>query len=424
VSGATHTLRAAAWSQFEALGWPSKRHEAWKHADARPLRGFGTDAAPAPDAAVVSAALDAAGPARADTAGRIVLVGGHVIALPEALPEGVRVTSLADAAPELTAHLAAVATADDCALTALNTARHADVLVVHVARGAAIEAPLDLVHVATPAAGAAHPRVLVVAERTAEITLVERWLGLSTSDPSWTNAVTEVVVGASATVRHIRLVEEQDAALHTGAVAARVDRDGHFASHVVSLSGRLGRTEVHAELAAPGASCQLDGLYLAAGSSTLDHYSRIVHAAPHTSSDEVYKGVVDGEATGGFFGRVLIAEGACKSETHQLNHNLLLSRSAAVQTRPQLEIDNDDVVATHGATVGQLDDTAIFYLRARGIDEASARGMLTWAFAEEMVRRLPDADLRPALGRVLTERLAGAASMVALQAITDSVDET
>ena len=415
------TLRAAARRRFEALGWPSRRLEAWKNVNPRSLRGFGDGTAPAPSADLVTRARVAAGEARPTACGRVLIVNAHVVDLPNRsdLPRGLRVMTLAQAAAELDLApvLGQLAPTEDAGLLALNQSLLPDAVVVHVARGAAIEQPLDLVHVTTPDGGAipAHPRVLVIAEATSELTVVQRWLGEG-AEPTLTNAVTELAVGPDATVRHVEVVAAPDAALHIGFTAARVSRGGRFESYVISLSGLLGRSEVHAELSGPGASSSFDGLYLAHGESTLDHYTRVVHAAPHTSSDEVYKGVIDDSATGGFFGRVLISEGARGSETHQLNNNLLLSRDAQAKTRPQLEIDNDDVAATHGATVGQLDEMALFYLQARGIPAETARALLTWAFASEMLRRLPDADLEASLSGVLTARLATAATAAVLAA--------
>ncbi len=401
-------LRADGRRRFEALGWPSRRLEGWKNVNPRALRGFGDGTAPAPTAELLASARAAAGDARPKTCGRVLAVNGHVIDLPTELPEGLRVMSLSQAAAalDLTPALGQLAPAEDAGLLGLNTSLLPDAVVVHVARGAAIELPLDLVHVTTPHGGAtpAHPRVLVISEATSELTIVQRWLGEG-AETTLTNAVTELAVGPDATLRHVEVVEAAADALHVGFTAARVERGGRFESHVMSLTGKLGRSEVHAELVGPGASCSLDGLYLAGGESTLDHYTRVVHAAPHTSSDEVYKGVVDDQATGGFFGRVLILEGANGSETHQLNNNLLLSPGAQALTRPQLEIDNDDVAATHGATVGQLDEMALFYLQARGIPAAQARAILTTAFADAMLRRLPDDDLAERLNGVLTQRL-------------------
>jgi Fe-S cluster assembly protein SufD len=225
-------------------------------------------------------------------------------------------------------------------------------------------------------------------------------------DPSWINSVTEVAIGPNASVCHVQVLRGGPSACRTGNVTARVDRDGRFHSHVVSLGGQIGRSEVQVRLAGQGASCDLNGLYVASGGSVLDNYTEVEHLAPHTSSDEVYRGVMSDRSVGGFVGRVLIHEGAIKSETHQLNNNLLLSPGAVVHTRPQLEIDNDDVAATHGSTVGQLDQAALFYLRSRGLRLEQAKALMTWAFVKAQIDRLPIAALRVLCTEEVAERLA------------------
>jgi len=261
------------------------------------------------------------------------------------------------------------------------------------------------VHVAVPGSGGSHARVLIDARQSQEVSVVEHFVDVG-GDPSWSNSVTEVEVGPNAQVCHVQVLRGSARASRTGNLTARVDRDGRFQSHVVSLGGQIGRSEIHVQLSGQGASCDLQGLYVPSGESVLDNYTEIEHLAPHTSSDEVYRGVMSDKGVGGFVGRVLIHEGAIKSETHQLNNNLLLSPGAVVHTRPQLEIDNDDVVATHGSTVGQLDDAALFYLRSRGLRDDQARALMTWGFVKAQIDRLPTEGLRELCAQEVAQRLA------------------
>ncbi|MGM0574792.1 MAG: Fe-S cluster assembly protein SufD [Myxococcota bacterium] len=422
-------LRYEGRDRFATLGWPNRKVEAWRYVKVRPLKAFEDAVAGRPDDATLERAAEATAGFTEGKAARVITVNGFFapsLSSMDGLPEGVQVLDLAQAVERLPervrAGLGTVAPKDEDGVVALNTSVLSDAVVLHVPRGVVVEDPVVIVHATVPSdeGVAAHPRVLVMADDASQITVVERFVGAEGA-PSFTDAVTELIVGPDATVRHVKLVEDRDEAWHAGDVAARVRRGGRFDSHVLSLSGGLGRTSVHAILAEEGASCQLDGLYLASEKRHLDHYTYIEHAAPHTDSEELYKGVIADESTGTFFGRILIDEGAVKSRTAQLNNNLLLSRKAHVHTRPQLEIDNDDVKAAHGSTVGQLDADALFYLETRGIDPESARGILTWAFAEEMITRLPVEGLKRKLGRVLAERLATDASPITMHAIEEEL---
>lgn len=375
--------QASGAEAFATLGWPTRALEAWKTTPIKPIIGFGDDDLPAPSSAVMEAAAEAVSALGDPTGPRLVLVGGQ---LAEALSSpGALDTSWTGTE----AHLGAIASHAKAPLVALSTRALDRAIVVRASQvdGAAVE----IVHVGVP--GGAQTRVLVVAETSREITVIEQFLDIG-GDPSWINNVTEVAVGPNAGVQHVQVVSGGPAATRTGNLTAHVDRDGRFHSHVVAFGGQIGRSEVLVRLVGQGASCHLDGLYVASGESVLDHYTEVEHVATHTSSDEVYKGVISDRATGGFVGRVLIHEGAIKSETHQLNNNLLLSPGAVVHTRPQLEIDNDDVAATHGSSVGQLDHDAVFYLRTRGLDEDKARALMTWAFVKAQVDRLPTEELQ------------------------------
>lgn len=386
--------QAAGAEAFAALGWPTRALEAWKTTPIKPIISFGAEDLPTPSSATMEAAAEAVSSLGAPAGPRIVIVGGQIadgLSSPGALDISWTNTEQ---------HLGAIASHDEAPLVALSTRALDRTIVVRASQ--ADGAVVEIVHVGIP--GGAQTRILVVAETSQEVTVIERSLDIG-GDPSWINSVTEIAVGPNAGVQHVQVLSGGPAATRTCNLTAHVDRDGRFHSHVVALGGRIGRSEILVRLMGQGSSCHLDGLYVAAGESVLDHYTEIEHVASHTSSDEVYRGVISDKATGGFVGRVLIHEGAVKSETHQLNNNLLLSPEAVVHTRPQLEIDNDDVAATHGSTVGQLDQGAIFYLRSRGLDDGKARALMTWAFARAQIARLPTEALRTAVASAVATLL-------------------
>ncbi|HEV8324066.1 MAG TPA: Fe-S cluster assembly protein SufD [Myxococcota bacterium] len=286
----------------------------------------------------------------------------------------------------------------------LNAASFDEVVVVRVREGAIVEAPLALRVGAGAPGTAVHPRVLVLAGARSQLTLVETYTG-GGDDASLLNAATELQLAEGAVVKHVRVQEHGVGTFHLATLAARVARDATYDSHVVSLGGRLARLDLCVVLDGPGASCSLDGLYVGAGTQHLDHHTFVDHRTPHGTSVQKYKGIVTGAARTVFDGRVKVRRGAQKTSAHQENRNLLLSDEALAHTKPSLEIDADDVKCSHGATVGQLDEDALFYLRARGIDLALARAMLTEGFAREIFDRLPLEPLRARLAAQALERL-------------------
>ncbi|HZW74118.1 MAG TPA: Fe-S cluster assembly protein SufD, partial [Caldimonas sp.] len=250
-----------------------------------------------------------------------------------------------------------------------------------------------------------HPRTLIVAGEGSRVTVVEHYLG---EGIYWTNAVTEAVLGAGASLTHYRVQRDSPRAFHVGTVAVEQAADSRYGSRSISLGGALVRSDIGTRLDAPGAACTFDGLYLASGTQHVDHHTTIDHRQPRGTSRELYKGIMDGRATGVFNGKVFVRPHAQQSDAQQMNKNLLLSDDAQIETKPQLEIFADDVKCSHGATIGQLDDDAIFYLRARGIDAAAARQMLIFAFANELIEPVAVEPLRALLTRELGERLQGA----------------
>jgi Fe-S cluster assembly protein SufD len=298
--------------------------------------------------------------------------------------------------------LGSIATVGSGAFTALNSAFFTDGAFIRIAPDAVVAAPIHLVFISSDNEGAvSHPRNLIVAGRNSRATVIESYL--SAGDANYfTNAVTEVLLADGARLSHYKLQSESRRAFHVQTVQARQSRTSYFESFSFATGADLSRTNVYTVLAGDAAEVVMNGLYLADGTQHVDHQTFVEHVAPNCPSHELYKGVLDGRSHGVFNGKVYVHPEAQKTDGKQSNNNLLLSPHARVDTKPQLEIFADDVKCTHGATVGRLDETALFYLRSRGIGTATARKLLTYAFAADVLERLELTPLREALeARVL-----------------------
>jgi Fe-S cluster assembly protein SufD len=399
-------LRRAARARFEAAGFPTTRLEEWKQTSVsaiatgrfRPAEGgAGPPALPPPLGE---------GP-------RLVFVDGRLDAAASRrnrLPDGLRLAGLSEvlaAAPaELEGPLAARDPARAPAFRALNGALFEDGAFVSVARGVELAAPVELLFVATGAAGlAAHPRNLIVAGPASRLRIVETYLGLG-QDGYLTNVVTETLVGDGAAVDHCRIQLEGDGAFHVADVYSRQGCDSRYHAHAIQLGGRLSRHDVTAVLDGEGGWCRLDGLVLGRGEQHLDNHTVLDHAQPRCDSRELYKAILGGRSRTVFNGRIIVRPDAQRTDAKQSNPNLLLSDGALAHTRPQLEIHADDVKCTHGATIGRLDEEAIFYLRSRGVGRDEARRLLITAFAGEVLERIEPPALRAALEAAVEARLA------------------
>jgi len=397
-------LRHDAFARFEELGFPTAKLEAWRFTGIQPI--VSTPWAPAPAGAAPAGEPWGRGP-------RLVFVNGRLSReLSSAAPGGIRATSLADALashPALVeAHLARLAPYRQNAFAALNTASFEDAACVFVEPGAVVAEPLALVLVSSAGGELAvsHPRVLVVAGERSQASIVQVFEG---SGRYFTNCVTELDVAPGAVLEHTLLQREAEPACHVHFVAARVARSGRLVQNNVSLGSALARTDISAALDGEGAETALNGLFLGRGAQHLDNHTTIDHAKPHTSSRELYKGIMDGASRGVFHGTILVRPDAQKTDAIQTNKNLLLSREALVNSTPALQIFADDVKCKHGSTTGQLDETALFYLRARGIGAAEARALLTRAFAADVAERIRVPEVRAEIDREIAERLSGAA---------------
>jgi len=293
------------------------------------------------------------------------------------------------------------------AFVELNTAFSRDGVHVHVGKGVRVHVPIEVLFITTSPNVAAHPRLWVRVEEGAQATLIERYVSASDS-AHLTNSLAEFSVGENAYLDHYRVQNENRAAFHIANLHVREERHSVFRSTCFTLGSGLTRNHVHTHLVGEGVDSTLNGLYLVGGKQHVDNHTLIEHAQPHCQSHEFYKGILADKSTGVFRGQILVHQAAQKTDAYQANRNLLLSDRAEINTKPQLEIYADDVKCSHGATIGQLDEDAIFYLRSRGIGRAAARQVLTRAFAGEVVERIRLEPLRLQLEDHVGERLEGA----------------
>ena len=399
-----HGLRKEAIARFADAGLPTGKDESWRHSN--PQRLTRTEFTPCVETGAVAAA-DVAPFLLADTAAQLVFVDG--VYAPELSgadpPAGVRVVSLGEAFADGVGfageHLGRHA-AHDAGFAALNTAFVADGAAVHIARGARVDAPIHLLFLSTGHGDGpvmSLPRTLVVAETGSRATVVETFAGAG-SQQYLTNAVSEIVLAGDCELEHCCIQREGQAASHVGLLHVSEGGGSRFTSTSVALAGQLIRREVVTALEGEGVHSTLNGLYLGAATEQIDNYTTIEHAAPNCSSHELYKGVLGGNATGVFRGKIHVHRVAQNTDAYQSNQNLLLSTDAEVTSQPQLEIYADDVRCSHGSTTGELDEEALFYLQSRGIPRAAAVRVLTRAFAGEIVDRIGPEELREQVRRL------------------------
>ena len=403
-------IRSAALDSFAQNGFPTKRDEEWKYTSVAAFEKHAFFAMPdsGRDAGAAATMLDRFALDHAVSHLLVFHNGRYAPALsaPGRLPAGVTLTSLADAlnsAPEaLEPYLAVEDQAP--AFSALNSAFMADGAYLHLARGTVLEAPVHLLFLSTEAGGASHLRNVIVAEAGAQATVVEHYAGADGA-LYFTNAVTRIFAAENAGIEHHKLQQEAADAFHVAGIHALQNRDSRLESHSFTLGAALTRNDITTVFDASGCEATLNGLYLAGGRQHVDNHTRIDHRQPNGTSHENYRGVLDGQSHAVFNGKVIVHPHAQKTNAYQANHNLLLSKEAEIDTKPQLEIHADDVKCNHGATVGQLDETQLFYLCSRGIEAAVARNLLVHAFAHDVIERIRVVSLRTRLEQILLARL-------------------
>ena len=408
------TLRAAGAEAFARLGFPTTRSEDWKYTSVSAIAN--TPFVAALERAVGT--LDAESLAPYTFGGTwplVVFLNGRfapALSSLDALPEGVRVMTLAAAAEQepalLARHLGVAAPSDRDGFTALNAAFAGEGTLIHVAKEMAIDVPVHILHVsdANGAGVMSHPRHVLVAERHAKASVIESYVALA--DVSYfTNAVVEVSVSDGATLQLLRIQRESPTAFHVGTVEARQGRDSHFMAFTFQTGAALSRSNVFTVLAGEGCGTTLNGLYMLGNAQHGDHQTRVEHVAPNCFSREAYKGLLDDSSHGVFNGKVYVHPEAQKTDGKQTNNTLLLSKDAQIDTKPQLEIFADDVKCTHGATVGRIDETSLFYLKSRGVGQLLARQLLMYAFAADVLETIENEAVKEALEQLTMVRFTG-----------------
>ncbi len=406
-------VRQEAIQRFGELGFPTSRNEEWKFTSVAPIAG--TTFHPARYELSDRTAEKIRRSVFFDLGcSRLVFVNGFYcreLSQLDSLPSAVRVqnfaAALSNGAGALEEHLARHASFEARAFTALNTAFFTDGAVIQIGKGVVLEKPIYLlfVSVAGDEPFASHPRNLIVVDRESQVGVIEGYLALD-EGVYLSNPVTEIVAGEGAVVDYTKLQQESERGFHVATLEFHQDRSSSVSTHSIALGGRLAREDLNVVLDGEGAESLLDGLYVTTGDQHVDHHTTLDHAKPHCGSREIYKGVLDGKSSGVFNGKIIVRKDAQKTDAKQSNKNLLLSEGAMINTKPQLEILADDVKCTHGATVGQIDEDAIFYLRTRGIGAEEARSLLTYAFTSEILGRMKFAPFRKRLKDALFARLA------------------
>jgi len=402
-------LRKAGLARFSESGYPTLRDEDWRFTNIEPL----TDLPFRPTINPIGRApsMDQFGDAAFSRteADRLVFIDGHFnaeLSQTEYQPSGVTVTHLASGLASLEHEAGSLSGGDDNPFVALNDSFFTDGALIRIADNQCLAKPVHLLFVTTAGKDgeAAHVRNWINAGANSQGTLIESHLSLGKA-ATVTNVVTETRIGDGANLEHVKFQDQSAKAFHLASLHSELGRDARYAFHSIALGARLSRNNLRIRLAKPGTECVLNGLYMMHGQQLADHHMIVEHAAPHCDSHEYFNGVLDDQSRGVFHGRILVQPGAQKTDAKQTNKNLLLSDDATANTKPQLEIYADDVKCTHGATIGEMDDDSIFYLRTRGLDTPAARRMLMHGFAGEIIERIRLDTVREELNTLVWNRL-------------------
>ena len=405
------SLREKAFARFNDVGFPTIKDEAWRFTNVAPIS---RELFSRPKAGSIELTIDDLQPFLLSiTACRLVFVNGDFV--PElsdthSLPFGVEADGLAIAiarnAGPLEQHLGRYLDIEHDPFCSLNTALLEDGAYIRIAHGTVLEAPIHLLFLSTEMdiPWMIHPRNLVIAEGNAHANIVEEHISLG-DGKLFSNIATELVAEENAVIAHHMVERLNRETFHISTLRVQQGRGANITSHSLLTGGALVRNNVHPVLAGEGAQCLINGLFIGDNTQHLDNYMLVEHAAPHCASHQFYNGILSGSAHGVFHGRIIVHKDAQKTDAKQTNRNLLLSDDAQIDTKPQLEIHADDVKCTHGATIGQLDDNALYYLRSRGIEENAARELLLFAFAGECLGRVRSTSVREHLEQIVYQSL-------------------
>ncbi len=399
-------LRQKGMDDFLALGFPTTKLENWKYTNVAPLRRI-TFRPPIDQPLPPIPKLDSGQTRLVFVNGRFdpafstidVQLNLHLRPIREALRDRKPASGIEN-------HLGRYTRTSDHAFAAWNTAFFTDGAYIELPRGSVCEQPIHLVFIAAgnTEPWACHPRNLIVAGEGSQITFIEEFIGWNDS-AHLTNIVTEIAAGPGAVLDYYKIEHESHQGFHIAAINAHLAKDASLTSHSISFGGSLVRNDLNVSLDGEGSHCTLNGLFVADGRRLIDNHTRIDHLRPHASSREIYKGVLAGNAEGVFNGAIAVHENAQKTDAVQYSKNLLLSTEAQINTKPQLEIRNNDVRCFHGATIGQIDNDAVFYLNSRGIAEDDAKRILIRGFAGEIIDTIRVPQVRDGLEYQLNEWL-------------------
>lgn len=409
------SLRQRAFEHFIDTGFPTTKDEAWRFTNLAPIS---RESFRVPGSGPIDPAFDDLGPFLLPAVCcRLVFVNGRFASQLSdwlKLPAGVQAGSLADQIAGngriLEPRLGRYLDVEADPFCALNSAFLEDGAYLHIARKAEVAAPIHLLFLYaggnTPAM--VHPRNLIIAEPHAHADILEEHISLD-DGTFFINSATELVAAENSKVAHHMIERVNRGSFHIANLRAEQERNASASLHSVLLGGGLVRNNIHPVMSGEAGECLINGLFIGDGKQHLDNYMLVEHAAPHCASHQFYNGILGGSAHGVFHGRIIVHKVAQKTDAKQTNRNLLLSDNAQIDTKPQLEIYADDVKCTHGATIGQIDEQALYYLRSRGIDESSARELLLLAFAGECLGRIQSATIREHIERFVHESLPEAA---------------
>ena len=409
-------LRESAFARFCEVGFPTTHDEDWRFTNVSPLAKASFELSR--NAMVTKEEVERFGVAGLGC--QLVFVNGQFsreLSDIGQLPAGVSVNNLAEEiranSSSVESHLGRYLDIRRDAFSALNTAFAEDGGYVHVRRGVALDQPIYLLFISTASDKplVSHPRNLIVIENQAQATVVEDYVSIGET-VAFSNTATELIAGENAVVSHYMIEREHRQAFNISTLRIQQGRSANVSSHSVLLGGGLVRNNVHPVLAGEGGECLINGLFIGNGRQHLDNYMQVEHVSPHCASRQFYNGILDDHAHGVFHGRIIVHKDAQKTDAKQTNRNLLLSDDSRIDTKPQLEIYADDVKCTHGATIGQIEENALFYLRSRGIDEISARKLLLLAFANECLDRMAAGVARDHVEKLIHEHLLQIANSV------------
>jgi Fe-S cluster assembly protein SufD len=422
------SLRLGGFSRFSQVGFPTLRDEDWRFTNLAPI--VQTPFRLARNGHALPSPKQIKPFRMAGAACTLVFIDGRFapsLSSLGKLPCGVVVASLAAELAKnpgaIEPHLGHYLNIQRDPFSALNTAFIEDGAFVHIAKNVVAEAPIHLLFVSTPhdVPAISHPRNLIVAEENSQVTIVEDYVSLG--GKALCNTATELVAGDNSVVSHYMIEREDVEAFNVSTLRIQQGRAADVASHSVLIGGALVRNNVHPVLTGEGSECLINGLFVGNDRQHLDNYMLVEHASPHCGSRQFYNGILAEHAHGVFHGRIIVHKDAQKTDAKQTNRNLLLSDTAQIDTKPQLEIYADDVKCTHGATIGQIEEDALFYLRSRGIDEISARHLLLMAFANECLERMKEGPARAHVESLIHEYVAGVTSSVPSEAPQTAVGE-